>query len=76
MFVPVALCPGIRPLVSSLSKCFDPLTLHIVICTPVTLHVSSIGNGVRPGRYVTLLGPLIIVPVQGKYNHEVVHNRN
>ena len=38
-----------------------PLTLHDV--TPVTLHVSSTGNGVRPGRYVTLLGPLIGVSV-------------
>ena len=62
MFVPVALCPGTRPLVKELSKWFDPFTIHTAFS--VTLHVSSIGNGVRPGRYVTLLGPSIIVPVE------------
>ena len=62
MFVPVALCPGNRPLVRSLSIKFDPLTVHTIL--PVILHVSSIGNGVRPGRYVILLGPSIIVPGQ------------
>ena len=62
MFVPVALWPGTRPSVRELSMWYDPLTTHTAL--PVTLHVSSIGNRVRPGIYVTLLGPLIIVPIQ------------
>ena len=61
MFVPVTSCPGRSPLKRLLSRKNVPLTLHAA--TPVTLHVSSIGNGVRPGRYVTLLGPSIIEPI-------------
>ena len=49
------------------------MTIHAA--TPVTLHVSSIGNGVRPGRYVTLLGPSIIVPVF-VYVHDCLYNQN
>ena len=54
MFVPVALCPGSVPLARSASIKDVRLTLHNT--DPVTLHVSSIGNGVRPGRYMTLRG--------------------
>ena len=54
MFVPVALCPGSVPLARSASIKDVRLTLHNT--GPVTLHVSSIGNGVRPGRYMTLRG--------------------
>ena len=63
IFVPVRLCPNNSPLVSSLSL-YDVLFTSHAITIPVTLHVSSIGNGVRPETYVTLLGPSIIVPVQ------------
>ena len=63
MFDPLTLCPSRFPLVRLLSKKSVPLTLHTA--TPVTLHVSSIGNGVRPGRYVILLGPSIISPTYG-----------
>ena len=62
MFVPARLCPGNLPLVRSVSEKAILSILHAT--TPVTLHVSSIGNGVRPGRYVTLLGPsIMVVPV-------------
>ena len=54
---PLFLCPGGR----LANVKVVPLMIHAD--TPVTLHVNSIGNGVRPGRYVTLLGPSIIRPV-------------
>ena len=52
---------------------FVPLRL----CPPLVrlVSLSSIGNGDRPGRYVTLLGPLIIVPVF-VYVHDCLHNQN
>ena len=53
MFDPATLCPGRFPLAILLSKKSVPLTLHAAVS--VTSHVSSIGNGVRPGRYVILL---------------------
>ena len=62
MFVPVRLCPSSSPLVRSPIVKDEPLTVHVAV--PVILHVSSIGNGVRLGRYVTLRGPSITVPVQ------------
>ena len=61
MLAPLALCPATRPAIKSSS-------VRVILSTlqygnPVTLQISSIGNGVRPGKYVTLLGPSLIIPV-------------
>ena len=71
MFAPLRLCSASAPLEIKLSKICDPLIIHDGI--PVTLHISSIDNGVRPGTYVILLGPSKIGPVYNIHIHIIVH---
>ena len=63
MLLPVRLCPGRFPMAMLPRKRSLPFTLQNG--NPVTLQISSIGNVVRPGKYITSLGPsLTMTPGQ------------
>ena len=64
MLAPLISCPARPPLprVFGVKVRALPSMVTFQVGKPVTLQISSMGNVVRSGKYMTVLGPSIIVP--------------